>query len=223
MTKKLFIEAIIKFVFGVVLVGVLIFLPAGSINYFNGWLFMSLMFIPMFLAGFVMMFKSPELLRIRLDAKEKNGKQSVIVKLCGIMFMAGFALAGFGVRFKWYVLPRSVVFSASVVFLIAYILYAKVLRENKYLSRTIQVKENQKVIDVGMYSVVRHPMYSSTLLLFLSAPLILGSIYSFFVFLLYPFVIAVRIKAEEELLEKELDGYREYKQKVKYRMIPFVW
>ena len=177
----------------------------------------------MFFAGIVMMFKNPELLKKRLDAKEKENEQSLVIKLSGLMFLAGFIVAGLGVRFNWYMLPKGVSVCASVVFLFAYVLYAEVLRENTYLSRTIKVEENQKVIDKGLYGIVRHPMYSVTLLLFLSMPLILGSIFSFILFLAYPFIIAKRIKNEEQLLEKELNGYIEYKQKVRYRLIPFVW
>ncbi|MBQ8881009.1 MAG: isoprenylcysteine carboxylmethyltransferase family protein [Oscillospiraceae bacterium] len=223
MTMKLFLGAIMKFLLGIAVVGLLIFLPAGTFSYFNGWLLMGILFVPMFFAGIVMMFKNPSLLRSRLDAKEKAREQSLVVKLSGLMFLAGFVIAGLGVRFHWYVLPTGVVIGAAVIFLIAYILYAEVLRENTYLSRTIEVQENQKVIDTGLYSLVRHPMYSVTLLLFLSMPIVLGSVYSFLIFLTYPFIIAKRIKHEEEFLEKELDGYRDYKQKVKYRVIPFIW
>ncbi len=223
MTVKLFISAILKFSLGAVLVGLLIFLPAGTFAYFNGWLFMGILFVPMFLAGLVMMAKNPRLLESRLDAKEKETEQSLVVKLSGLMFLAGFIVAGLGVRYGWYTLPKPVVIASAVVFLIAYILYAEVLRENTYLSRTIEVQEGQKVIDTGLYGIVRHPMYSVTLLLFLSMPLVLGSIYSFVIFLAYPFIIAKRIKHEEKFLEKELNGYKEYKQKVKYRLIPFIW
>lgn len=223
MTIKLFFSAILKFLFGVVLVGLLIFLPAGTVSFFNGWLLMGILFVPMFFAGILMMFKNPELLKSRLNAKEKQKEQSVVVKVSGLMFLAGFIVAGLGFRFGFYMLPRGVVIGGAVVFLIAYILYAEVLRENTYLSRTIEVQENQKVIDTGLYGIVRHPMYSVTLLLFLSMPIVLGSVYSFLIFLIYPFIIAKRIKHEEELLLQELDGYREYKQKVKYRLIPFIW
>lgn len=223
MTKKLFIEAITKFLLGVILVGLLIFLPAGTLSFFNGWLFILILFVPMFFAGIVMMFKNPELLKKRLDAKEKESEQSLVVKLSGLMFLAGFIVAGLGYRFDWYMLPKAISIGASVIFLLAYVLYAEVLRENTYLARTIKVEENQKVIDTGLYGIVRHPMYSVTLLLFLSIPLILGSLYSFIIFLAYPFIIAKRIKNEEQLLEKELNGYKEYKQKVKYRLIPFIW
>ena len=223
MTAKLFVSAILKFSLGIVLVGLLIFLPAGTFAYFNGWLFMGILFVPMFLAGIVMMAKNPKLLQSRLDAKEKQKEQDIVVKLSGLMFLAGFIVAGLGVRFNWYILPKAVVIAGAVIFLIAYVLYAEVLRENTYLSRTIEVQEGQKVIDTGLYGVVRHPMYSVTLLLFLSMPIVLGSIYSFVIFLAYPFIIAKRIKHEEEFLEKELNGYKEYKQKVKYRLIPFIW
>lgn len=223
MTAKLFIQAIIKFVLGVVLVALLLFLPAGTLSYSNGWLLMGVLFIPMFIAGIVMMFKNPALLKKRLDAKEKQREQSMIVKLSALMFMVGFIIAGLGFRFGWYSLPEWVVALASLIFFGAYILYAEVLRENTYLSRTIEVQENQKVIDTGLYGMVRHPMYSATLILFLSMPIILGSLYSFLIFLAYPAIIVRRIKNEEIYLERELDGYREYKQKVKYRLIPFVW
>ena len=223
MTMKLFIGAITKFLLGVVLVGILIFLPAGTFSFFNGWLLMGILFIPMFFAGIVMLFKNPDLLKSRLDAKEKQQEQSLVVKLSGLMFLAGFIISGLGVRFGWYTLPKPVVIIAAGIFIIAYILYAEVLRENTYLSRTIEVQEGQKVIDTGLYGIVRHPMYSVTLLLFLSMPIVLGSVYSFVIFLVYPFIIAKRIKHEEEFLENELNGYREYKQKVKYRLIPFIW
>ncbi|MBR4062001.1 MAG: isoprenylcysteine carboxylmethyltransferase family protein [Clostridia bacterium] len=223
MTVKLFISAITKFLLGVILVGLLLFLPAGTLNWFGGWLFMAILFIPMFCAGVVMMIKNPGLLASRLDAKEKRGKQSTVVKLSGLMFLAGFIVAGLGVRFDWFMLPTPVCIGGAVVFIVAYMLYAEVLRENTYLSRTIEVQEGQKVIDTGLYGIVRHPMYSVTLLLFLSMPIVLGSVRSFLIFLVYPFIIAARLKDEEKFLEEELDGYREYKQKVKYRLIPFVW
>ncbi len=223
MTIKLFVQAITKFSLGVVLVGLLIFLPAGTFFFPNGWLFMGILFVPMFYAGIVMMLRNPELLKKRLNAKEDHNEQKLVVKLSGLMFLIGFIVAGLDFRFHWYTLPKSVVIFATVVFLAQYILYAEVLRENTYLSRTIEVQENQEVIDKGLYSIVRHPMYSATVLLFLSMPLVLGSIYSFLIFLAYPFIIAKRIKNEEKFLEKELDGYSEYKQKVKYRLVPFIW
>ena len=199
------------------------FWPAGTLNFWNGWLFMGLLFIPMFIAGIVMMIKSPELLKKRLNAKEKQGEQKQVLAFSGLMFIAGFVLAGLNYRFSWIVLSKSVSIIASVLFVIAYIIYAEVLRENAYLSRTIEVQENQKVIDTGLYGIVRHPMYAATILLFLVMPLVLGSIISFLVFLVYPIIIAKRIKNEEEVLEKDLEGYSEYKKKVKYKMIPFIW
>lgn len=202
--------------------GALVFLSAGRF-FFGGCLLMLILFLPMFVAGIIMLVKNPDLLKSRLDAKEKSREQSVVVKLSGLMFLVGFILAGLGVRFNLYLLPKSVSVAAAVFFLLAYILYAMVLRENTYLSRTIGVQENQKVIDTGLYGVVRHPMYSATLILFLSMPLVLGSVYAFLVFLVYPFLIAKRIKHEEAFLEENLEGYREYKQKVKYRLIPFIW
>lgn len=223
MSIKLFLEAVIKFLSGIVLVGLLIFLPAGTFSFTNGWIFMGILFVPMFFAGIVMMLKNPKLLKKRLDAKEKQKDQSIVVKLSGLMFLTGFIVAGLGFRFDWYTLPFGVTIGGAIVFFLAYILYAEVLRENAYLSRTIEVQENQKVIDTGVYGIVRHPMYSATLLLFLSIPLVLGSVFSFIIFLAYPFIIAKRIKGEEELLERELEGYKEYKSEVKYRLIPFIW
>ena len=223
MTKKLFIEAVTKILSGIILVAFLVFLPAGTFEYHYGWIFMGILFIPMFFAGIVMMCKNPELLKKRLQAKEERKEQSTVIKLSGLMFVAGFVTAGLGIRFDWYLLPEEVVIASAIVFLLAYLMYAEVLRENVYLSRIIEVQENQKVIDTGLYGIVRHPMYSATLLLFLSMPLVLGSVYSFFIFLAYPLIIAKRIKGEEEFLEKELQGYAEYKQKVKYRLIPFIW
>ncbi len=223
MTKQLFIQAIVKFILGVVLVGLLVFVPAGTMAFWKGWLFLGILFIPMFLAGIVMMVKNPELLRKRLDAKEKQGDQSMVVKLSGLMFLAGFIVAGLDYRYQWFILPTGLSIGAAVVFVLAYVLYAEVLRENTYLSRTIEVQENQKVIDTGLYGIVRHPMYSATVLLFLAMPLVLGSLFSFVIFLAYPVLIAKRIKGEEQLLEKELTGYKEYKEKVKYRLVPFVW
>jgi len=220
---KVFIEAITKFILGVILIGVLIFLPANTINYWNGWLFIGLLFIPMFFAGIIMMIKSPELLKKRLNAKEKENEQKQVILFSGLMFLTGFIISGLNYRYSWIVLPNIVVIISSIIFIIAYILYAEVLRENAYLSRTIEVQENQKVIDTGLYGIVRHPMYAVTILLFLSMPLVLGSIISFLIFLVYPFIIAKRIKNEEKVLEKELNGYAEYKKKVKYKIIPFIW
>ena len=223
MNIKLFIQAITKVVLGIILVGALIFLPAGTFDYFNGWLLMGILFVPMFIAGIILMIKNPRLLEKRLKVKEERTEQSLVIKLSGLMFLVGFIVAGLGVRYNWYVLPREVSIIASLLFLLSYALYGEVLRENTYLSRVIEVQENQKVIDTGLYAIVRHPMYSATLLLFISMPLILGSVYSFLIFLIYPFIISRRIKDEEELLKKELDGYSEYMKKVRYRMIPFIW
>lgn len=223
MNKKLCLQAIIKFVFGVLLVGLLVFLPAGTLQFFNGWLFMGVLFVPMLVAGIVMLVKNPKLLESRLNAKEKQMDQRIVVKLSGLMFLVGFIVAGLDFRFGWVPLPKGVSVGAAVVFLAAYVLYAEVLRENTYLSRTIEVQENQKVIDTGLYGIVRHPMYFATVLLFLAMPLVLGSLISFVIFLVYPVIIAKRIKGEEEFLEQELAGYREYKEKVRCRLIPFVW
>ena len=223
MKKNLFAEAIFKFLLGVVLVGVLIFLPAGTLQFPGGWLLMGILFVPMFLAGLVMLKKNPNLLKSRLDAKEKRTQQDLVVKLSGLMFVAGFVIAGLDFRFKWLPLPNWVNWIAAALFLLAYILYAEVLRENAYLSRTIEVQEGQRVVDTGLYGIVRHPMYSVTLLLFLSMPLVLGSALAFLCFLCYPALIVKRLKDEEAFLEAELTGYAEYKKKVKYRLIPGIW
>lgn len=223
MTKKLFLQAIGKFILGIILFGVVLFVPAGTIHYPNGWLLISVLFIPMFIAGIVMVFKNPELLKKRLNAKEEEKEQKKVVALSGIMFLAAFVIAGLNFRFKWFILPNWAVIIGTVVFLLAYAMYAEVLRENTYLSRTIEVQENQKVIDTGLYGIVRHPMYSATLFLFLSMGIILGSPISFMILLLYIPIIAKRIKNEEMVLEEGLIGYSEYKTKVKYKVIPFVW
>lgn len=223
MTKGLFIKAFSRFAMGTILVGLLIFIPAGTIAFFNGWLLMAVLFIPMFFAGIVMMLRNPELLEKRLNVKEKQSEQRSVILLSGLMFLLGFVIAGLSFRFNIYIFPTIISIVATVIFLLAYMLYAEVLRENAYLSRIIEVQENQKVIDTGLYSVVRHPMYSATMLLFLSIPFILGSLLTFFVFLLYPFIIVKRIQGEEKLLAKELSGYSEYQKKVKYRLIPFIW
>lgn len=223
MTKGLFFQAILKFVFGMVLIAALIFVPAGTIRFRNGWLFMGVLFIPMFLAGIVMMCRNPEMLRKRLNAKEEQSEQQSVIKLSGLMFILGFVTAGLNFRFDWLTLPDWAVWIAIAVFLLAYLMYAEVLRENTYLSRTVEVQEDQKVIDTGLYGIVRHPMYSATIILFLSMPLVLGSPVSFVIFLVYPAILAKRIRNEEKVLEAELQGYAEYKEKVKYRIIPFVW
>lgn len=223
MNIKLFIQAIIKYIFGVLIVGSLLFIPANSFEYWNGWLFMGLLFIPMFVAGIILMIKNPELLRKRLYAKEKESEQKQVILYSAVMFLLGFIIAGLNYRYKWIELPNSVTIISSILFVIAYILYAEVLRENTYLSRTIEVQENQKVIDTGLYGIVRHPMYAITILLFLTIPLILGSITSFIIFLIYPIIIAKRIKNEEKVLVRDLKGYKEYKNKVKYKIIPIIW
>ena len=223
MNMKLFINAIVKYLLGVIVIGLLVFIPAGTINYFNGWLFMGVLFIPMLLAGIVMMIKNPELLKSRLDAKEKQKEQGLVIKLSGLMFIVGFIVAGLDYRYNWLQLPKLGVYIAVGLFLFGYVMWGVVLKQNTYLSRTIKVTENQKVIDSGLYGIVRHPMYTATIILFLSMPLVLGSIISFFVFLMYPVLIVIRITYEEKFLEKELDGYIEYKKEVKYRLIPFIW
>ena len=223
MDSKLFFQAIAKFFMGLILVGALIFLPAGTFSYTQGWLLMGILFVPMFIAGFVMMAKNPELLRKRLDAKEEQGEQKIVILLSGIMFLAAFILAGLNFRFGWIVLPSWVSWAAAGIFILAYVLYAEVLRENAYLSRTIEVQEGQKVIDTGLYGVVRHPMYMTTLLLFLSMPLDLGSLISFFITLLYIPIIAKRIRNEEKVLEDGLEGYTDYKKRIRYKVIPFIW
>ena len=220
---KLLINALAKFTCGAALVGLLIFLPAGTVRFCNGWLLMGILFVPMLIAGFVMFFKSPEFLAKRLDAKEKQATQKGVLAFSGLMFIGGFVLAGLDFRFGWSEMPGWVVITAAALFLLAYLLYAEVMRENAYLSRTIKVEEGQTVVDTGLYGIVRHPMYSATILLFLVIPLILGSWYALIVFAFYPAIIILRLKDEEELLTRELNGYEAYKKKVKYRLIPFVW
>ena len=220
---KLLFNAVIKFTVGLLFCGALLFIPAGTLAFPNGWLFIGLLFIPMLLLGVVLFLKAPALLEKRLGAKEKEGAQKGVVAASALLFMGGFIVAGLDFRFGWSKLPKAVMWISAAVFLLAYVLYAEVLRENTYLSRTIEVQENQKVIDTGLYGIVRHPMYSVTLLLFLSMPLVLGSVYSFIIFLIYPLLIIKRIRNEEKVLEKELKGYTEYKKKVRYRLIPFIW
>mgnify|MGYP003306229909 CR=1 FL=1 len=220
---RLLTSACIRFFAGLILVGLLIFLPAGTLHYPCGWLFMAVLFVPMFIAGTVMFSRSPELLEKRLNAKEKEAEQKSVVALSGIMFVAAFVVAGLDFRYSWTAMPAWTVCAATVFFLLAYVMYAEVLRENVYLSRTIEVQENQKVIDTGLYGIVRHPMYSATILLFLSMPVVLGSLPSFVIMLAYIPIIAKRIRNEEEVLRKGLAGYEEYCRKVKYRIIPFVW
>ena len=220
---KLLAEALTKFACGLLLVGLLIFLPAGTLGYTYGWLLLGLLFGPMLIAGFVMLFKAPALLERRLDAKEKQGDQKVVVAVSGLMFIGGFVVAGLDYRFGWSRMPVAVTVAASVLFLVAYGLYAEVLRENAYLSRTIKVEAGQTVVSTGLYGVVRHPMYMATVLLFLMMPLVLGSWYAAIVFLIYPVLIIIRLKGEEAMLVRELPGYAQYREKVKYRLIPFVW
>lgn len=222
-SKELLAQTFIKFFLGVVVMGTLLFVPAGSFRYWNGWLLLGILFVPMFFAGVVMMFKNPVLLKKRLNSKETQGEQQAVIRLSGLMFLLGFVTAGLNFRFQWFYLPNWVSWAACILFLCAYLLYAEVLRENTYLSRTVEVQEGQTVIDTGLYSIVRHPMYSATVLLFLSMPLVLGSAISFVIFLAYPVILVKRIRNEEQFLEAELLGYAEYKQKVRYRLLPLVW
>jgi len=212
-----------KYMLGIILVGILVFIPAGTFFYWNGLLFMGILFIPMFFAGIILMIKNPQLLSKRLNAKEKQKEQSVVVKLSGIMFVVGFIICGLNFRFRWLIFPDYISIVAAIIFLMSYVLYAEVLRENTYLSRTVGIQENQKVVDTGVYGIVRHPMYSATIFMFLSMPLVLGSLFSFVIFLVYPIILSKRIKNEEEVLEAGLEGYSEYKKRVKYKVIPFIW
>ena len=221
--KELLKEAVKKYTAGVILIGVLLFLPAGSISWRNGWILMAVLFVPMFFAGILMYTKAPALLKSRLKAKETQSEQKSVITYSGSMFLAAFVLAGLNHRFGWTSLPAAVVWAAVIVFLLAYCLFGEVLRENRYLSRVIEVQEEQTVVDTGLYGIVRHPMYSATVLLFLSMPLILDSLPSFLIMLLYIPIIVKRIRNEEQVLEKELKGYAEYKNKVKYRLLPLIW
>ncbi|MBR6498991.1 MAG: isoprenylcysteine carboxylmethyltransferase family protein [Clostridia bacterium] len=223
MDRKLFAQALTKFLAGLLLVGALLFVPAGTFKFWQAWLLIGILFLPMFAAGLVMLKKSPALLRKRLSAREEQGEQKAVVLASGVMFLAAFVLAGLNFRFGWIVLPAWVPWAAAAVFLTGYALYAEVLRENEYLSRTVEVQEGQKVVDTGLYGVVRHPMYLSTLILFLAMPLVLGSVISFVVMLAYIPIIVKRIKNEEQVLEKGLAGYAEYENRVRCRLIPFVW
>ena len=223
MDTKLLIQASIKFLMGLVVIALLLFIPAGTICYWNGWLFMGVLFIPMLIAGVVLFLKSPTLLKKRLASKESETEQKFVGVLSAIMFVSGFVVSALDFRYGWSNLSRWLVFVAAVIFLVAYGIYAEVMRENVYLSRVIEVQESQKVIDTGLYGIVRHPMYFATLFLFLAIPLILGSVYAFVIFLIYPIILFIRIKNEESVLEKELPGYIAYTKKVKYRLIPFVW
>ena len=220
--NNLIIQAVKKFFLGFVAVAVLLFVPAGTLNYPNGWLFLGLLFIPILIVGMILMIKSPELLEKRINAKETESEQKLVVLISGVMFLAAFIMAGLNYRFNLYELPDIIVLMGSVIFLLAYLMYGEVLRENEYLSRNIEVGENQKVVDSGLYGVVRHPMYTSTIFLFLAMPLILGSVYSFLIMLIYPVLIEFRIRNEENVLESRLEGYCEYKKKVRYKIIPFL-
>lgn len=222
MNIRLFFEAFFKYLSGILVVGLLLFLP-GTFLYWQGWLFMGLLFIPMFFLGIILMIYNPDLLRRRLNNKEEENEQKIIIFLSGLMFVGGFVIAGLNNRFEWIVLPDIITWISAVVFIISYMLYIEVLRENPFLLRTIKVEDNQKVVDTGFYRIVRHPMYAITIVLFLSIPLILGSIISFVLFLIYPFIIVNRINNEERILERDLIGYKTYQKKVKYRLIPYIW
>ena len=223
MTPKLFFQALTKFVLGLLTIGLLLFLPAGTFNFWQAWLFIGVLFVPMFIAGIILMIRQSELLRKRLDAKEQQQEQKWVVALSGLMFIAVFVMAGLNRRFGWFLLPDWMVYIATTVFLVAYAMYAEVMRENVWLSRTVEVQENQQVVSTGLYGIVRHPMYAATLLLFLSMPLVLASLWSFVIMLIYIPIIALRIRNEEQVLERELKGYTEYKQRVRYKVIPFIW
>ncbi len=221
--QKLFIQAVTKFLTGFVLISALLFLPAGTLHYKNGWIFMGVLFLPMLMMGIVLMIKNPELLQKRLNARESESEQKKVVAFSGMIFLLGFVTAGLNYRFQWLVLSDWFVILFSLIFLLGYGMYAEVLRENTYLSRTVEVQENQKIIDTGLYGIIRHPMYTATILMFLSVPLILGSLISFVIFLFYPVIIIKRIQNEEKILKDGLPGYEEYQKKVKYRLLPFIW
>lgn len=223
MDMKLLEEAVIKYLAGVILTGVLLFAPAGTLTWLNGWALMAALFVPMFIAGIVMFIKAPDLLRNRLRSKEAHGEQRGVIAVSGLMFVSAFVVAGLNYRFRWIVIPDAVSVAAVIVFLLAYCMFGEVLRENAYLSRVIEVQKGQKVIDTGLYGIIRHPMYTATVFLFLSMPLILGSLPSFIIMLIYIPLIAARIKNEEAVLEAELEGYAEYREKVRYRLIPYIW
>ncbi len=223
MDKRLLIQTIVKYLSGLLLLSVLLFIPAGTLDYWNAWLLIGILCIPMFIVGIVLMVNNPELLQKRLNMQEKESEQKRVILFGGLMFICGFVVAGLDFRYQWFVLPKWLVIMATAIFLLAYLLYVEVLRENTYLSRTIEIQENQEVIDTGLYGIVRHPMYTSTILLFMSMPLVLGSLFSFVIFLIYPVIIVKRIKNEEQVLEKGLPGYSEYKKRIKYRVIPFIW
>ena len=223
MNERLLLEALIKFISGVIILGLLLFLPAWTIFWVNAWIFMALLFIPMFLALILMYFKEPELLKNRLKSKENQTEQKNVIIYSAVMFLAAFIIAGLNYNFKWVELPKFFVILGIVVFILSYLMFGEVLRENKYLSRTVEVQEGQNVVDTGLYGIIRHPMYSSTIFLFLSMPLILGSPLSFLIMIFYIPIIVKRIENEEMVLEKELNGYKNYKEKVKYKIIPYIW
>jgi len=223
MDIKLVMQATWKFLLGFIMLAALLFVPAGTLNYWNAWLLLAILYVPMLIVGAVLLVKNPELLRKRLKARENEVEQKRVIFLSGLMFVAGFAVAGLDYRFQWLVLPGWLVTAAAVVFVVGYLLFVEVMRENEYLSRTVEVQEDQTVVDSGLYGVIRHPMYAATILMFMAMPLVLGSFFSFLVFLLYPVITVMRIRNEEEVLEKNLKGYAEYKKRVKYRLIPFVW
>ena len=220
---KLFIQAISRFILGILLIGVLLFVPAGTLNYINAWLLMGLLFIPMFIVGLILLIKNPDLLKRRLDAKENEKEQKEVIITSGIMFLSGFIIAGLNYRYNWINLSNTTIIIASIIFIISYMLYGEILRENSYLLRTIKVEKDQKVVDTGFYGIVRHPMYAITIPLFLSMPIILNSPISFIIFLIYPVLIIKRINNEEKVLEKDLKGYKEYMKKVRYKLIPYIW
>ncbi|MBQ7783553.1 MAG: isoprenylcysteine carboxylmethyltransferase family protein [Oscillospiraceae bacterium] len=223
MRSALAVNALIKLLSGFIIIALLLFLPAGTLHFSNGWLLMGLLFIPMLILGMLLLAKNPSLLEKRLQTKEKEVRQKGVIAASLLMFTGGFAIAGLDFRFGWSSLPTWLIITASVIFLFSYFMYAEVLRENTYLSRTVEIQQEQKVIDTGLYGIIRHPMYTATILMFLSMPLILGSLISFILFLAYPVIIIVRLKNEEQVLEEGLEGYTEYKKKVKYRLLPFIW
>lgn len=223
MDKKLMIQALVKYMLGLVMVQILLFVPAGTLNYWNGWLFIGLLFVPMLFLGIILFVKAPDLLEKRLNTKEKEGSQRQVIGLSALMFLGGFIVSALDYRVGWTEMPVAVVIVAAVILLLSYGLYAEVMRENAYLSRTVEVQENQQIINMGLYGIVRHPMYLASTLLFLSIPLVLGSIVGFLIFLIYPVLMVKRIQNEEEVLEKGLKGYSEYKKKVRYRLLPFIW
>lgn len=223
MKKILYFQAITKFIIGLILVMILLFLPAGTFSYWQAWLFLCVLFVPMLIIGIFLMIYNPDLLQKRLDTKEKEGEQKTVVTMSGILFIAMFVISGLNYRYQWYILSNGLVIAAAITFLVGYVMYAVVIHENTWLSRTIEVKENQQVVDTGLYRLVRHPMYTSTLIMFLSIPIILASWCSFVLMLLYLPIIIKRIKNEETILEKELTGYLEYKQRVRFRLIPYIW